>query len=231
MLTPGIHQAYCAGVAALARHGEVTDHRSWLGGAPSTRARPGYSRPRRRPSSPIPNCRRRFRRRWPCRARAAAPRSCGAVVEALEGQLTTAVHFAASDTGAAGRRCCLCSKARPAASWPMVSAPAWEGVTCHGPWRTLSCDLGWPLDLRRAPSLSAVSCGRSATRTSRTRVLPEELREGNPLGFWRQDRWRAGQGLGEASDSPAHKRVLASASASCRSKVTSSALSCRASQR
>jgi 2,5-dioxopentanoate dehydrogenase len=183
MLTPGIHQAYWKRVAALALHAEVITVGLGLEGATnqgqavlfSTSAAAFLAHPQ---------LQEEVFGAAALVVRASSAEELRTVVEALEGQLTVAVHFAESDT------------AQLAALLPLLESKA---------GRILANGFGTGVEVSHAMvhggPYPATSDGRSTSvgtlairrflrpicyQDIPNAVLPEELREGNPLGFWRQ---------------------------------------------
>jgi alpha-ketoglutaric semialdehyde dehydrogenase len=183
MLTPGIHQSYCAGVAALARHAEVKTIGLGLEGA-TNQGQAGLFSTTATAFLAHPELQGEVFGAAALVVRAGSAEELRSVVEALEGQLTAAVHFAESDI------------ARLEALLPLLEGKA---------GRILANGFGTGVEVSHAMvhggPYPATSDGRSTSvgtlairrflrpicyQDIPNTVLPEELRDGNPLGFWRQ---------------------------------------------
>ena len=214
MLTPGIHQAYCTGVAKLARHAEVTTIGLGLEGA-TNQGQAGLFSTTATAFLAHPELQEEVFGAAGLVVRAGSAEELQAVVEALEGQLTAAVHFAESDTARlAGAAAFARKQGRPhPGQWFRHRR---GGIARHGSWRPLSGDFGWSFDLRRYPSDPPLPAAD---------LLPGHPKYGAARGIARRqptrilapNRWCAGQRISGGSHGPAHKQVLASACASCRS--------------
>jgi NADP-dependent aldehyde dehydrogenase len=106
------------------------------------------------------------------------------LVEALEGQLTAAVHFAASDTAQlAALLPLLESKAgRILANGFGTGVEVSHAMVHGGPYPATSDGRSTSVGTLAIRRFLRPICYQDIPNT----VLPEELRDGNPLGFWRQ---------------------------------------------